>query len=182
MKLPLPKLKAIILYFCDRTDTQFLGKVKLMKLFYFLDFLHVKRFGAPVTFDRYVHLEHGPIPSTIKNIIDELSCDPDKSHVSDIIALHKIEFDNGIMHKIEARRKLQPKELDFFSPDELETLQEVCSRFGAMNTGQIEEASHREAPWNNTEYLEDIPYSLAGKDSDSKYTSEEIEELLSVIS
>lgn len=181
MKLPLPKLKATILYFCEHTDPQFLGKVKLMKLFYFFDFLHVKRFGVPVTFDRYVNLEHGPIPSTIKNIVDELSCDSDKSHISDVVTLSKIDLGNGTMHKIEARRKLQQKELDYFSPDELETLREVCARFGAMNTGQIEDASHKEAPWSETEYLEDIPYSLAGKDPDAKYTGEDIDALLAVM-
>lgn len=181
MNLPLPKLKAILLYFCEHTDPQFLGKVKLMKLLYYLDFLHVKRFGVPITYDRYVNLEHGPIPSIIKNIVDELSCDPDKSRVSDILSMSKIDISNGTMYKIEARRKLNQRELDYLSDDELGTLKEVCTRFGAMNTGQIEDASHKEAPWKETLYLDDIPYSLAGKDSDSKFSSKEIEELLSVM-
>ena len=55
MKIPMPKLKAILLYFGTYTDNRFLGKVKLMKLFYFLDFMHVKKYGTPVTYDTYVN-------------------------------------------------------------------------------------------------------------------------------
>ncbi|NCN39598.1 MAG: SocA family protein, partial [Candidatus Aenigmarchaeota archaeon] len=70
MKIPTAKLKAILLYFCNYTDTTFLGKTKLMKLFYFADFTHLKQFGSPITYDTYVKLEHGPIPSTIKSLVD----------------------------------------------------------------------------------------------------------------
>ena len=91
MSIPLLKLKAILLYFCQNTDPKFLGKVKLMKLFYFLDFTHVKKYGSPVTFDTYVHLEHGPIPSTIKNLIDDACDDIDHSILADTIYCENVE-------------------------------------------------------------------------------------------
>ena len=50
-----------------------------------------------------------------------------------------------------------------------------------MYVGDDGDGRHKEAPWKETRYLEDIPYSLAGKDSDSKFSSQEIEELLSVM-
>ena len=37
MKISISKLKAIILFFGNHTNTKFLGKVKLMKLFYFIN-------------------------------------------------------------------------------------------------------------------------------------------------
>ena len=69
MKIPLSKLKAMLLFFASNTNPALLGKVKLMKLFYFCDFMNIKKYGAPITFDNYVHLEHGPIPSTIMNLV-----------------------------------------------------------------------------------------------------------------
>jgi hypothetical protein len=67
---PIPKLKAMIRYFATYTDPRSLGKKKLMKLFYFADFEHVKKYASPITFDNYVHLEHGPVPSTILNLVN----------------------------------------------------------------------------------------------------------------
>ena len=97
MNIPVPKLKAILLYFANYTNSRFLGKVKLMKLFYFLDFLHVKKYGAPITYDTYVNLVHGPIPSAIKNLIDTADDDFDNSILADTIKFEKNDSIIGII-------------------------------------------------------------------------------------
>ncbi|MEK7073289.1 MAG: Panacea domain-containing protein [Patescibacteria group bacterium] len=179
MKAPLPKLKAIILYFCENTDAKFLGKVKLMKLFYYLDFLHVKKYGSPVTFDRYVKLEHGPIPSTIKNMVDDAGEDVEHSVLADTIDIVRTE---GVhMHRVAARRKMTEEERKLFTESEIRILKEVCSRFGQKNTQYIEDASHKEAPWKETSMLQEIPYTLAVKDADCETSAEEIELALQIL-
>lgn len=179
MNISLPKLKAIILYFCHNTDRKFLGKTKLMKLFYFLDFIHLKNYGAPVTYDKYVHLEHGPIPSVIKNLVDSVANDIDNALLTDTIA---IEQSDGLeIQRIVPCRSFTTKDEKYFSPIELETLKRVCGEFGNKNTKFIEDTSHKEAPWLKTDLLEEIPYSLAAEDSDCQFTKEEIE-LLDVVS
>ena len=65
MKISETKVKRMILYFAQRTDATLLGKTKLMKLFYFSDFRHVKKYLTPITNDVYVNLEHGPVSSAI---------------------------------------------------------------------------------------------------------------------
>lgn len=178
MKIPLPKLKAILLYFCENTDPKFLGKVKLMKLFYFLDFLHVKSYGSPVTYDTYVNLEHGPIPSFIKNLVDTAADDIDSSKLADTISFEKpIGTD---MYRVLPTRKFTEDDKKYFSETELEILEKVCARFGNKNTSYIEEASHKETPWKATSFLEEIPYTLAAKDIDSTVDEEEIELLLKI--
>lgn len=173
MRISLPKLKAIILYFCYNTDPKFLGKVKLMKLFYFLDFMSVKRYGIPITFDSYIKLEHGPIPSTIKNLIDNLGDDLDNSILSDIINL-EIKPEMNI-HRVVPAREFVEKDYGYLSETETELLQKVCQRFGKSPTLEIEQESHKESPWKDTQLLEEIPYSLAGRDSDSLFSEEEIQ-------
>ena len=172
MKIPASKLKAIILYFCENTDSKFLGKVKLMKLFYFLDFLHVKQYGAPVTYDRYVKLEHGPIPSTIKSLVDDAGDDIQHSILADVIDIRRPDDIN--MFNVLARRQITEKELMMFSDTELEILERVCARGGDKNTDDIEQASHNEAPWRETELLEEISYTLAAKDNDCKVSEGDI--------
>ena len=173
MKIPVKKLKALILYFCTYTDIKFLGKVKMMKLFYFADFLHVKKYGTPMTYDRYVNLEHGPIPSSIKNLVDTATDDIDNSVLADTISVEKPE---GIdMCRIIGAREFNEKDSMLFSNSELEILEKVCNRFGDENTKFIEAASHSEAPWSETNFLDSIPYELALKDNDCSVTKDDLE-------
>lgn len=178
MKIPIAKLKAILLYFANYTDITFLGKVKLMKLFYFLDFIHLKQYGAPVTFDKYIKLEHGPIPSYIKNLVDYACDNIDDSMLSDTI---KCERPLGIeMYRILPKRNFTNEDKKLFSESELETLEKVCARFGDKNTSFIEEASHSEATYRKSNMLDEIPYSLAAEDDDCTVSKEEIELLMKI--
>lgn len=180
MKLPLPKLKAIILYFATYTDPRFLGKVKLMKLFYFLDFIHLKKYGAPVTYDTYVNLEHGPIPTEVKNLVDTADDDVDNSVLADTVRFHQPEGMN--MHRVIVTRPFNEQDKRYFSQTELEVLAIVCHRFGNKTTKDVEEAAHKEAPWRETRLLETISYTLATKDDDCLVSEEEIKAILSIAS
>lgn len=179
MSISTPKLKAIILFFCENTDRKFLGKVKLMKLFYFLDFMHLKAYGAPITYDTYVNLEHGPIPSAIKNLVDTAYDDVDNSILADTISFETPEGTK--MCRVIPLRKFSEKDKKYFSESELETIKKVCMRFGDKNTKFIEDASHNEAPWRETRLLDKIPYSLAAKDNDCVVSEEEINCLINII-
>jgi uncharacterized phage-associated protein len=181
MKIPLSKLKAIILYFCQNTDPQKMGKVKLMKLLYFLDFIHTKKYGAPVTFDSYINLEHGPIPSTIKNIVDELSCDSGQSAISDLVTLNVRHLSDGkTQHQITRNRDLKKSDTDLLSGNELMLLEQICKKYFSSNGSEVEKISHDESAWKQTKYLDPIPYELAGMDDDSKFSPEEIKSILAL--
>lgn len=178
MKIPLGKLKAILLYFTNKTDARFLGKVKLMKLIYFLDFMHLKEYGTPVTYDTYVHLEHGPIPSTILNLVNNVIDDIDSAELSDTISIEPQKDYN--MYRISPTRPFVEKDRDYLSESEIEILEKICAKFGNRNTDFIEKASHNEAPWNETIFSQEIPYTLAANDPDSKVQKEDIEFLLTL--
>lgn len=178
MQIPIAKLKAILRYFGTYTDPRLLGKTKLMKLFYFLDFVHVKKYGCPVTYDQYVNLEHGPIPSTILNLINGAIEDVDHSSLADTITFEKINHSG--MCRIKALREFTTSDEDYFKPSELEVLKSICSRFGDKNKKIIEDASHNEAPWKNTSLFDRIPYEMASLDADCLVSKEEIELLQSL--
>ncbi len=180
MNIPIAKIKAILLYFTNNTDVTYLGKVKLMKLIYFLDFMHVKEYGSPVTFDTYINLEHGPIPSFIKNLVDSAADDIDSSNLADTIVFERPAGTR--MFRFLPKREFTETDKDYFSQSELDILEKVCARFGNKNTQFLEDASHREAPWSKTNFLEEIPYTLATEDPDCQSTKEEIELGLSIVS
>jgi len=172
MKLSNPKLKALVLYFANNTNPRYLGETKLMKLLYFLDFRHVKRYGTPVTYDTYVNLNWGPIPSLIKNVIDDTACGIETA-LSDVI---EFETPAGTkMKKISPKRKFTENDRGHLSPTEMEVLEEVSREFRDKKTDYLVEMSHKEAPWKETENLEKIPYTLATLDKDCKVDREQIE-------
>ena len=149
-----------------------------MKLFYFIDFLHVKKYGSPITYDTYVNLEHGPIPSTIMNLVNAVSDDLDNSLLADTIRIEKVS-DQGIQ-RIVCENKFSDKDKKLFTNTEIEVMNEVVQRFGNKNTKYLEDASHKEAPWMQTKLSQKIPYSLAANDPDSMVSKEEIELFLSI--
>lgn len=176
MKIHFDKLKLILLYFANHC--QYLGKIKLMKLFYFLDFMHVKKYGRPITFDTYVNLEKGPIPSTIYNIVTEAIEDPEFSQLADVVHFETPEGTR--MNKMTASRKFTKEDEKYFSEIELETIKKVCLMYGHKLMRSVRDESHNQAPWRKTRYLDEIPYSLAAYDADSEVTKEEIETLLKI--
>ncbi|HLD27026.1 MAG TPA: Panacea domain-containing protein [Patescibacteria group bacterium] len=182
MKIPPAKLKAILLYFCNYTDTKFLGKTKLMKLFYFLDFMHLKQYGSPVTFDTYVKMEHGPIPAIIKLYVDTACENIDESFLFDTIYCERIKTIDIRMYKILPVRKFAEKDKKLFSVTELEILEKICARYGNKNTAYIEEASHKEAAYQKTCIGQTIPYTIATEDEDCLVEKENIELLMKIYS
>lgn len=177
MKLPLEKVKAMVLYFAEHTESRFLGKTKLMKLFYFADFGYVKKHGVPMTFDKYKNMEHGPVPTTIYGLVSSTYSDPNESLLSDIIKFK----DLGGIHKIVPTQEFTPTHRKLFSIAELKMLGEVCQRFKTSNAREIEDASHKESPWSNTDLLDDIPYNLATKDKDSETSEDEIDLAMQIL-
>lgn len=174
MVIPLTKIKAILLYFSEYTNSRFLGKIKLMKLFYFLDFMHTKEYGIPVTFDTYYHLEKGPVPSFIMNLVEEASQDGKETLLGDTVEFIHPKGTERMLQAISKRRFVK-EDAQIFLKSELEVLKKVCKKFYNAKADEIKEASHKEAPWRDTRMSQVIPYSLAGRDPESKFTEEEIE-------
>ena len=173
MKMPIEKLKAMLKYFCENTDPKFLGKTKLMKLFYFADFWYVKRFGHPITYDDYYKLEHGPIPSMILNLINSVEDDYEKAILADTIYIERPE--NFPMQRIKCLEEFSKEDKKYFTENELNVLHEVCKKFGDKDTRFIEKASHKESPWKNSIEADRIPYSLAADDHDCQVEKKDIE-------
>ncbi|MEK7158889.1 MAG: Panacea domain-containing protein [Patescibacteria group bacterium] len=144
-----------------------------MKLFYFVDFIHFKRFGRPITDDRYFHLEHGPIPSTILNLVNSIFDEGEDAILADTIFIEKNEH----IQRIKAYQNFDKKDENLFSKNELDVMKEVCDRFKDKDTKFIVKSAHNEAAWSKTRETEEIPYELAIDDSDCRISKEEYEVL-----
>ena len=65
------KYKNAILFFSERVSH--IGKTKLNKFLYFMDFDHYEKYGESITGDTYINNDLGPVPSHVDDILDEMT-------------------------------------------------------------------------------------------------------------
>lgn len=146
------KLQQVILFFLERINNTHLGRTKLMKLLYFVDFDHCEMHGRPITGAQYRKLPHGPYPKDAEKILDTMKR---LGLVQEVKVPHK----NFVQHRlITLNAKFDPSR---FSGEELQTLERVASRWADATAAQIEAATHNEAPWAATQDGKAIDYEMA---------------------
>lgn len=152
------KLINAIIYFAKNTN--YLGKTKLFKLLYFLDFEHFMETGRSVTGMDYYAWKMGPVPIELDN---EMECpDPD---IADMInfKLVKTKFNNPML-LTEAKSDFDSSH---FSKRELRLLKKLSEQYKNKKSDEMIEATHLEnLPWHQVYYVENkkfekIPYEYA---------------------
>jgi uncharacterized phage-associated protein len=171
------KLLQAIVYFAHHTKN--LGKTKLTKLLYFLDFIHFRQTGKSVTGLDYYAWDFGPVPRDLWQELSDPETMPDD--LKRVIAIQPIPTQRGgELQKIAPRKEFDPK---FFSPREIKILSTVAEIFAEANAEDMVEASHlKNQPWDKTvkgkgkgEYID---YLLAVDGSADALPLEVIEERL----
>ncbi|MEK7187189.1 MAG: type II toxin-antitoxin system antitoxin SocA domain-containing protein [Patescibacteria group bacterium] len=146
------KYKNAILFFAQKIQNGTLGKLKLMKLLYFLDFDFFEKYGDSVTNDEYLRFEHGPIPRMAEKIIKEM----DGKEIK--IVRKKIKEGMNDQQHIEA---LKDFDVNVFTKEELLMLEEIASKWERFSGSEMKAATHGEAPWIGTQPNGVIDYNLA---------------------
>ena len=146
------KYKNAVLFFARKIQNGTLGKLKMMKLLYFLDFDFFEKFGRSITGDEYLRFENGPVPHMGEKILKEMNGKEIK------ITKRKVgEGYNDKMH-IEA---LADFDVNVFEKEELLMLEEIASKWEKFTGSEMKNASHGEAPWIATKPDDVIDYNLA---------------------
>lgn len=114
------------------------------KILFFADREHLLDYGRPITGDRYVAMEHGPVPSAIRDILKADSDSPD-----DILAqLHgRVVIDHD-----ENLQKVFSKgvgEFPSLSGSDREYLKIATSKYGAMSFGELKRISHEDPAYED---------------------------------
>lgn len=113
--------------------------LKLIKLLYIADREALKRWGKPITTDRYVSMKEGPVVSNVYNLIRS----------------EPMPDDQGIWHKhIKTLASWEVQLLGDPSNDELsqaeeDLLREIYERYGHKNRWEIVEETHKFPEWKD---------------------------------
>lgn len=152
MTVAMETYREAILYFLQACDNDYLGKTKLMKLLYYLDFDHYEQFNLSVTGDVYRKLPYGPVPSEAATVLDWLEWDG---------AIEHVRLSRG--ERLQDRyTPLREADLSIFAATERAVLERVAEAKATLSLATISEATHREAPWRLTNGIGSIiPYDYA---------------------
>ena len=151
-KINQKKYKNAVLFFAKRIQNGTLGKLKMMKLLYYLDFDFFEKYGRSITGDQYLRFEMGPVPRMAKKVLDGM-----KDKEIKIVKKKVAEGYNDQEH-IEA---LKDFDVNVFTKEELLMLEDVANKWEKFTGSEMKSASHGEAPWIATKPDEVIDYNLA---------------------
>ncbi len=151
-QLDAKKLEQVVLFFLERINNTSLGRTKLMKLLYYVDFDHYENHGKAITWAKYRKLPHGPVPDKATKVLDKMIKRGDIT--ADFVEVNG--YTQNRLHSAKAEF-----DASLFFGDELETLQAVAARWEHATAKEIELASHKEAPWSSTDDQKAIDYELA---------------------
>jgi putative zinc finger/helix-turn-helix YgiT family protein len=149
--LELEKFFEAIKFFCYQ-DRVF--KTKLMKLLFYADFGHFKKYAVSITGARYAHLPYGPVPDQFERWLVSLILDDE--------GVQK-EEDWNLDYPGEVYISNTSLDPSIFLPSELRILASVKEVFKDYSAKKISDISHKEKGYQETENSQLIPYSYAAQ-------------------
>ena len=121
----------------EKADTH-----KVYKILYFADQKHLLKYGRPIFGDTYVKMKYGPVPSFVKNVVDE-----NIEGLEEVVATY---------HSYFVKSLIEP-DLDFLSESDLECLNESVEENKDLEFLVLTDKSHdyayNKASWN-IDYLD----------------------------
>lgn len=124
------------------------GKVKLIKLLYLADKYHLIRYGRTVTNDDYYAMQHGPVGTTVKDLLSlsDFLSDEEKQYTSELLT--QIGDNDFKANDVEI-------DYDMLSETDIEALDFVYEKYGSMGTWELRNYTHSYPEWSQYEDLFD---------------------------
>ena len=150
-RFDLAKFFEAIKFFCFHER---IFKTKLMKLLFYADFGHFKKYSVSITGTRYARLPYGPVPDQFERwlaalILDENGIQKEEEWIQDYPG--EVYVGNT------------SADLSIFSPSELRILAAVKEVFQDFSAKRISDISHNERGYQETEVAHLILYSYASE-------------------
>lgn len=122
-----------------------LNKMAALKLVFFADRYHVRKYGRPVTGDSYLAMNYGPVPSGTKDL----------AYLSEFLSNHERSYAETYLQRSTAdahsfESKAEP-ETRVFSETDLEALGFAWAQFGRFDQFALADITHDYPEWKRHE-------------------------------
>ncbi len=127
------------LYYVSKKLKKPLDKWTGLKLVFFADRYHIRKYGRTITDDFYYAMEHGPVGSTTYDVL--------KFNTN---TFHEKKYIEHFLEKEDDKCKAKNKnlKLDYLSETDIEALDFAINIFGKFSSKKIKNISHLYPEWN----------------------------------
>ena len=127
----------------------------IAKICFYADKMHLQRYGRPIFGDRYIAMEHGPVPSVVYDILRANSfLDPD------ILSTSAESFQVRTVGNQKTVSAIRDPDLGMFSEADLECLNESLDTYGNMPVSQLRRLTHQEPAYIEATLNGEMDYTL----------------------
>ena len=164
------KYQNAILYFAKNLTPYQLGKTKLAKLLYYLDFISYRDRNKNVTGTLYYKQEYGPLAKELTEMIGDLVSEKK-------LEINRVVMDSNAKQKDQFRVLKEPDEM-VFDDYEQALLRKLVNKYADVPTEVVIAKSHLEAPWIKAQNgaVLDYKFSFDIEDFDAEIEAEAKEE------
>lgn len=130
-------------YFASKEKDSKIDKLKVIKLIYLADRLHLRKYGRPITNDRYWAMPLGPVGSSVKDIAE----------ISGFLAEDESEYVSSFLSK-EGKFDLKSNkgvDASVFSPSDIDALHIIQETYGLFPTNKLIDEVHKFPEWKKFE-------------------------------
>ncbi len=123
-------------------------KIQLVKLIYLADKYHLIHYGRTITNDEYFAMPHGPVGSTVQDVLsfDTFTLSPKEYKYAQ--ELFKTANKQHTLEASSAKVKFE-----MLSDTDIEALDFVIKKFGGMNSWDLKRYTHKYPEWRQYESL-----------------------------
>jgi hypothetical protein len=144
------KFNNLVHYICHQCeDTATLGATKLNKVLWFSDLYSYLMFGKPITGEKYVKRQHGPVPAHILRAIEKLEYD------KKIVTRDSKYFGYNKRDYVSIKKPV----LSEFNADEISLVGDMIDIICANHTACSISLTSHDKIWELAEIGEEIPYN-----------------------
>ena len=125
-------------FFAEREGGE-IKRMKALKLLFFADRYHLRKFGRPLSCDRYYAMKNGPVASEAKDVTELVG-------LADITRQYVEQFlSPSSRHYFASLKEYDPS---VFSESDRETLEFAWNRFGRYTEFELSEITHLYPEWS----------------------------------
>jgi uncharacterized phage-associated protein len=162
-KMDFEKSLNTILYILKEIGSE-VSKTKILKLLFFADFEHVRKFGRPITWDKYCKLPRGPVPSYLLTVIDKIlgksSAKIPTKQINKFKKAIRIKEAPYLGVKAAFLSPYLEPNMNDISPSEIETINAVLKKYGSKSADTLGREAKKHPAWKRSKDRE-MEYSSA---------------------
>ena len=132
------KILQALNYLASYQDNKTISEMKAYKLLWLADRYHLRQYARTITHDNYYAMQHGVVPSTAKDMVDNLSNSVRNQKY--IQKAEKFYF-----------KSVNEVDMDVFSDSDVEVLNLILKSFDKMSPQALSDLSHNFPEWKRYE-------------------------------